>query len=64
MIQKLHDILFPPAHKIRARALNEATRMLEHYKLAHEESEAMIGMYEKRIARPTGETTQEAACTP
>lgn len=62
MIQMLHDILFPPAHKIRARALNEALRMLEHYKLAHEESEAMIGMYEKRIARLTAETKREVAC--
>lgn len=51
MFQMLHDFLFPPAEKMRARALKEAHRFLEHYTLAHEESEAMISMYEKRIAR-------------
>jgi hypothetical protein len=56
----LNDILFPPAEKIRARALSEARRMLEHYLLAHEESEAMIGMYEKRIARLEAQHKREA----
>ena len=64
MLQKLTDFLFPPAHKIRARALKDANRMLEHYLLAHEECEAEIGKYQKRIARLTAETMREAACTP
>jgi phosphate uptake regulator len=51
LFQAIHDLLFPPAEKMRAKALTEAHRLLEHYTQAHEECEAMIGLYQKRIAR-------------
>lgn len=66
LFMMLHDWAFPPAKKIRAKALREAYRMLENYTMAHEECEAEIGKYQKRIARLESrlEAEREAACTP